>query len=44
VEPNEIQLGRLFEALRQELAFQWRARYVEVLPGRVLGLSFDVRK
>lgn len=42
MEPNEIQLGRLFEALRQELAFQWRARYIEVLPGGVLVLSFDV--
>ena len=44
VELNAIQLGRLFEALRQELAFQWRARYIEVLPGGVLVLSFDVRK
>lgn len=42
MEPNEIQLRRLFEALRQELAFQWRARYIEVLPGGVLVLSFDV--
>jgi len=41
VEPNEIQLRRLFEALRQELVFQWRARYVEVLPGGVLVLSFE---
>lgn len=42
MEPNEIQLRRLYEALRQELAFQWRARYIEVLPGEVLVLSFDV--
>ena len=41
MEPNAIQLGRLFEALRQELAFQWRARYIEVLPGGVLVLSFE---
>ena len=41
MEPNAIQLGRLFEALRQELGFQWRARYIEVLPGGVLVLSFE---
>ena len=41
MEPNAIQLGRLFEALRQELAFQWRTRYIEVLPGGVLVLSFE---
>jgi hypothetical protein len=41
VEPNEIQLRRLLEALRQELAFQWLARYIEVLPGGVLVLSFE---
>jgi len=41
VEPNEIQLKRLFEALCQELGFQWQARYVEVLPGGVLVLSFE---
>ena len=41
MEPNEIELRRLFEALRQELLFQWLARYVEVLPGGVLVLSFE---
>ena len=29
------------EALRQELVFQWRARYIKVLPGGVLVLSFE---
>ena len=41
MEPDEIQLRRLFAALRAELAFQWRARYVELLPGNVLALSFE---
>ncbi len=41
MEPNEIQLKRLFAALRAELAFQWRARYIELLPGLVLALSFE---
>lgn len=41
MEPNEIQLRRLFEALRQELALQWLARYIEVLPAGVLALSFE---
>ena len=41
MEPNEIQLRRLFEALRQELIFQWRTRYTEVLPSGVLILSFE---
>lgn len=40
MEPNEIELRRLFEALCQELIFQWRAKYVEVLPDGVLVLSF----
>jgi len=41
VEPNEVQLRRKFEALQQELALQWRARYTEILPGRELALSFE---
>lgn len=41
MEPNEIQLRLLFEALREELRFQWRARYIEILPGGVLALSFE---
>lgn len=40
MEPNEVQLHRMFEALRQELALQWRARYTE-LPGGELALSFE---
>lgn len=41
MEPNEIQLRWLFEALRQELKFQWRTRYIEVLPSGVLILTFE---
>ncbi len=41
MEANAIQLRRLFEILRQELVFQWLARYIEVLPGGVLVLSFE---
>lgn len=41
VEPNEVQLRQMFEALRQELALQWRARYTEILPGGELALSFE---
>ena len=39
--PNEIQLKRLFAALRAKLAFQWRARYIELLPGLVQAVSFE---
>ena len=41
MEPNEIQLRILFEVLRQELPFQWRARYVEMLPSNTLALNFQ---
>lgn len=41
VEPNEIQLELLYIALRAELLFQWRARYVEVLPSQILAVSFE---
>lgn len=41
MEPNELQLKRLFAALRAELVLQWRARYIELLPGEVLALSFE---
>jgi hypothetical protein len=41
VEPNEIQLRRLFAALRAELVLQWRTRYVELVLGGVLALSFE---
>ena len=41
MEPNEVQLRRMFEALRQELALQWRTRYTEILPGGELALSFE---
>ena len=42
MEPNEVQLRLLFEALRQELMFQWRTRYIEVLePSGVLVLAFE---
>ena len=41
MEPNETQLRILFEALRQELLFEWRVRYVEILPSGVLMLNFE---
>lgn len=41
MELSEIQLARLFQALRKELMFQWRARYIEVLPDGVLALGFE---
>lgn len=41
VEPNEIQLKRLYTALRVELAFQWRARYIELLPAQTLAVTFE---
>lgn len=41
MEPNVIQLRRLFETLRQELKFQWRTRYIELLPSGVLILIFE---
>ena len=41
MEPNEVQLRKLFEALRQELKFQWRTRYIEILPNGVLAVSFE---
>lgn len=41
VEPNGIQLELLYTALRAELALQWRARYVEVLPSQILAVSFE---
>lgn len=41
MEANETQLKRLFTALRAELQFQWRAKYVELVPGGVLALSFE---
>lgn len=41
VEPNGIQLELLYVALRNELAFQWRARYIELLPSQILAVSFE---
>lgn len=41
VEPNEIQLKRLYTALKAELAFQWRARYIELLPAQILAVNFE---
>lgn len=41
MELNEIQLRKLFEALRQELIFEWRTRYIEILPSGELMLSFE---
>lgn len=41
MEPTEIQLKSQFEALRKELMFQWRARYIEMLPDGMLALSFE---
>ena len=41
MEPTEIQLKRLFEVLLKELMFQWRARYIEMLPDGVLALNFE---
>lgn len=41
VEPNEIQLELLYISLRAELVFQWRARYVELLPAQILVVSFE---
>lgn len=41
MEPNDVQLRILFEILRQELKFQWRTRYIEVLPSGVLVITFE---
>lgn len=56
MEPNEIQLKRLYTALRErafgkedsfpkrrvaELTFQWRARYIELLPAQTLAVNFE---
>ena len=41
VEPNEIQLKRLYTALQAELTFQWRARYIELLPSQILAVNFE---
>ena len=41
MEPNGVQLKTLFKALRQELKFQWRARYIEMLPNGLLAVSFE---
>ncbi len=41
MEPNGIQLQRLYTSLRAELAFQWRARYIELLPAQILAVSFE---
>lgn len=41
MEPKEIQLKRLYTALKAELAFQWRARYIELLPAQILAVNFE---
>lgn len=41
MEPNEQQLRQLLEVLRYMLNLQWRARYVEVLPGGEIVLAFE---
>lgn len=41
MEPNELQLRILFQALRQELFYNWRTRYIEILPSGVLMVNFE---
>lgn len=41
MEPNEIQLELLYISLRTELVFQWRARYVELVPAQILAVNFE---
>jgi hypothetical protein len=41
VEPNELQLRRLFEVLCHESKLQWRLRYIEQMPGGEVFLSFE---
>ena len=39
--PNDVQLRVLFEILRQDLRFQWRTRYLEVLPSGIIVIIFE---
>ncbi len=41
VEPSEIQLKLLYEALCQKVPFQWQLRYIEVLADGTLMFSFE---
>jgi hypothetical protein len=41
MQPNEIQLQRLFEVLRHHLLLQWKARFIDVVPGGELVIVFE---
>ncbi|MBW4552437.1 MAG: hypothetical protein KME35_15215 [Aphanocapsa sp. GSE-SYN-MK-11-07L] len=41
MQPNEVQLQRLFEVLRYRLPLQWRARFVDVMPGGEVVILFE---
>ncbi|PZD73374.1 hypothetical protein C1752_02261 [Acaryochloris thomasi RCC1774] len=41
MQPNNIQLQRLFEILQYRLPQQWKARFIDVLPGGELVVIFE---
>jgi hypothetical protein len=41
MQPNEVQLQRLFEVLRYRLTLQWKARFIDVVPGGELVIIFE---
>jgi hypothetical protein len=41
IQPNAIQLQCLFEVLRFRLPQQWKARFIDILPGGELIVIFE---
>jgi hypothetical protein len=41
MQPNEVQLLRLFEVLQYRLPLQWKARFIDVVPGGELVVVFE---